>query len=138
MKKNIFFSFILVAIFSCTQSNDDKSLDSKSIFGTWKLVGVTTFFGTNAITDGYTYTFNNDNTFTSNRFLNECSEGVFTMSDTTLTLDFDCEDFTTGIESPPGTFIEEYRFENNRLILNPTYLDCTEGCLYKFKKIAQP
>jgi hypothetical protein len=135
MKKNIIFSFILVVIFSCTKSNDDKPLDSKSIFGTWKLVEVATAFGTNAITDGYTYTFNNDNTFISNKFLT-CSEGVFTMSDTILTFVYNCDFDSFG--NPPGTFIEEYRFENNRLILHPTYSNCTEGCLYKFKKIAQP
>jgi hypothetical protein len=135
MKKKIFLSFILVAILSCTKSSNDKPLNTSSIFGTWKLVKVGTAFGDNTISDGYTYIFNKDNTFTSNRFL-VCSEGFFSMSETILTLVYNCDTFSSG--NPPGTFIEEYRFENNRLLLNPTYKDCIEGCIYKFKKIDEP
>jgi len=52
-----------------------------------------------------------------------------------LILDFGCYGFTTGIETPEGTFVEKMTFEKVYLILQPTYLDCTEGCGWKFKKI---
>lgn len=51
-------------------------------------------------------------------------------------MNFGCEGFTTGIESPQGTFIEQMYFENGHLILKPTYLNCIEGCSWKFDKLS--
>ena len=87
-----------------------------------------------AIDNGYTYSFHQDGSFTSNRF-SECTHGTYTLEANLLKLDFGCTDFTSGIESPKGTFIEEINFEKEFVILIPTYLTCFEGCKYKFEKL---
>lgn len=51
-----------------------------------------------------------------------------------LSLDYDCDNFTTGIESPQGTFIENFKIENGFILLSPTYMNCIERCEYKFQK----
>jgi hypothetical protein len=132
MKKLISLLALLFLILSC--SNDDK-VHSTNIIGTWKLyqanIGASNF---NTVKDGYTYTFNTDGTFKSTRFT-ECQTGTYAISSNVLTLDYGCEDFTTSIESPAGTFLENYKLEKGYMYLSPTYLFCDEGCSYKFSKI---
>lgn len=137
MKKLILLFIILLHV-SC---NSDNEIKDKSLVGTWKLSeanigdgGIGTKWVAIKSSDSYTYTFKSDGTFTSTRF-NDCRCGKYSLSTDLLTLDFDCPDFTSGIESPSGTYIENYKQENGKMILSPTYLSCIEGCLYKFKKI---
>lgn len=133
---------ILIALLfittACTKDESDKEKDL--ILGSWELKEIYSNDGSanngewqppNTI---YKYTFLDDNTFTSTRFL-ECVYGTYTFTEDTIELNFGCENFTTGIENPPGVFKENYTFENNHLILVPTYLSCDEGCGWKFKRI---
>jgi len=126
--------------FNCTQNNNNfKNSEDKKLFGTWKLVEVYSNTGAdsgvwNTVENGYTYTFLSNSQFSSERFL-ECENGMFSLENNELILDFECDDFTAGIESPQGTFVEEITFESNSFILIPTYLNCIEGCGWKFMKI---
>lgn len=144
--KNLFKTFLALTafIFMTGCSNDDsKELEAgTSVVGTWKLVksyGYDSSIGHSrwySVKNGYTYTFKSDGTFISNRF-SECTSGTYILSenDGTLSLVYDCEGFTTGIEIPQGTFVESFIIENKHLLLSPTYMNCVEGCDYKFKRI---
>lgn len=136
--KNLILIFTILLL-SC--SNDDNKPQENPLKGTWKLIETYSSDGGSnpqwtSVENGYTYTFNSNGTYSSTRF-SECSTGEYTITDSTLTLDYDCEDFDTGIENPPGTFIENYVFEDQKIILTPTYLNCDEGCGYKFERVEQ-
>ncbi len=109
-----------------------------NLLGLWQLEA--TFFGLsngnqwNAIENGYIYQFKEDETFYSNKF-SECSTGDYILTNNTLTLVYNCEDFSTALGDPPATFVEYYNFEDGFLLLSPAYLNCDEGCLYKFKRL---
>jgi len=131
---------ILSLVFFTSCNNDDENIkEENSIVGTWRLIEIYNDPGDgsgswNSVDNGYLYNFSENGQFTSTRF-SECSSGSYSMNSTELTLDFDCDGFTTGIEAPEGTFIENYTFESNTIILVPTYLSCIEGCGWKFEKI---
>lgn len=135
------FGIIIVIILSIIGCNkeDDNTEQEKSIVGNWQLIEIYSNPGAgsgnwNSVENGYTYSFSANGEFTSTRF-SECSTGTYSIESNELSLDFDCDGFTTGIESPEGTFIEQLTFETKDLILKPTYLNCIEGCGWKFKKI---
>ena len=135
--KNMFL--ILTMLFLYTGCNEeDTKQQEKSIYGTWQLIEIYQSGGGSnpqwtAVNIGYTYTFKDDGTFSSTRFT-ECTSGTYKTSTNSITLDYSCDGFDTGIESPPGTFVENYMFENNNLTLTPSYLNCVESCDYKFEK----
>jgi len=134
MKKLIFILTTLISLSSCTIDDTDDS-----IIGTWVLKNIYTNPGVGAgswtpVDNGYQYTFYSNGDFTSTRF-SECTNGTYSIENDKLILDFGCEGFTTGIEIPKGTFIEQMNFENGFLILKPTYLLCIEGCGWKFDKL---
>ncbi len=135
MKKLFLFTVLLSFAFvtnGCSDNDDNKTKIKPSIIGTWELVEIYGLDGVGgqwtSVENGYTYTFETDGTFISNRF-SECTNGTYILSETdgTLSFAYDCED--------GGTFVENYVFSGQYLILTPTYLDCIEGCDYKFKKI---
>ena len=140
MKNNIsilpVFLFVLIA---CSNSENQEINKLNRIVGTWQLTeiglgdGRSSSSGT-VIENGYKYTFNENGTFSSNRF-DQCSEGSYSVSSNHLILDYNCKDFSTGIENPPGTFIEIFAFSEGFMFLSPTYMNCDEGCYNKFKKI---
>lgn len=137
MKNLILIMIVLIS--SCSKNETIEQEDE--LKGTWKLIER---YGSDAgnisqwhpVENGYTYTFNSNGTYSSTRF-SECSTGDYTFTASTLTLAYDCENFNTGIENSPEAFIENYVFENRKIILTPTYLNCDEGCSYKFRKIMQ-
>ncbi|APY12118.1 hypothetical protein BWZ22_13155 [Seonamhaeicola sp. S2-3] len=137
MKPIILILSMLLSFTSC--SDDDTKSQEESFLGTWKLIET---YGSDGgsnpqwtiVDNGYTYTFSNDGTFSSTRFT-ECTTGTYDVSNNTITLDYSCVGFDTGVENPPGTFVENYNFENGNIILTPTYMNCIEGCGYKFEKI---
>ena len=132
----------LVMLLSLASCNDDKTNENnKGIVGTWKLISTYGSDGGSiakwsSVDKGYTYTFNSDGTFTSTRF-SECTQGTHTLNPTSLILNFGCNGFDTKIETPAGTFSEKISYENENVILTPSYLMCDEGCAYKFEKVAQ-
>ena len=129
---------MLLSFTNCSKDDGAKDQDN-SIIGTWELIeAYGSDGGSNpqwaSVDNGYKYTFNENGSFTSNRFL-ECFEGNYSISEISLTLDYGCSNFDTGIETPAGTFVEKYSFEGTNIILTPTYLGCIEGCKYKFQKL---
>ena len=137
MKKLLLMLAICFFILGC--SEEETKQQEQSIYGTWKLIEIyQSDGGSNPqwsnVDTSYTYTFNKDGTFSTTRFT-ECTQGTYDKSNNSITLDYRCNGFNTGIENPPGTFVERYIFENAHLILTPSYLNCFEGCDYKFEKI---
>jgi hypothetical protein len=134
MKNFKIITLVLATLLSCSSENHPKQ---DSIIGQWQLIEIEGGFPTQSemVENGYIYAFKNDGSFTSNKY-QECGSGNYSFTETTLTLIYDCIGFTASIEYPPGTFVENYIFQNGKLILRPTYLNCIEGCAYKFKKIA--
>ncbi|MBC6401693.1 MAG: hypothetical protein GDA42_10380 [Ekhidna sp.] len=137
MKTMILILSMLFFAIGCSEDGSNEQ-QKPSIYGTWKLIET---YGSDGgsnpqwatIKNGYTYIFNKNETFSSTRF-NECTTGIYLLTNNTLTLDFDCNEFDTGVEESSGTFVENYIFENNNLILTPSYLSCFEGCGYKFER----
>lgn len=133
--------YLILSIFFLIVGCDEEETKQQenSIYGTWKLIEIYQSDGGNnpkwtSVNNGYTYTFSNDETFSSTRFT-ECTTGTYDISNSTIILDYSCAGFDTGVETPPGTFVENYNFENGNIILTPSYLNCIEGCGYKFEKI---
>ncbi len=134
----IIYSFLLICLF--TGCSVDNAWNDKSLPGTWKLEAVNFSSGGepriwSAVEDGYTYSFRNDGTFSSTRF-DECEQGTYITTANELKLDYGCEGFILGIEDTEGILVEELKFEGGYMILIPKYLQCIEGCKYKFRKIA--
>ena len=141
MKNIIFIIGIIISCHSCSQNNEIE-MEDNSIIGTWKLTSsyVNTMSGSNGewktVENGYTYTFNIDGSFESDRFI-ECVRGSYELSDIKLTLNYPCSNFDSGFyENPKGILIESYRIINNELILSPKYILC-ENCAFKFEKVIE-
>ncbi len=130
------YLFAFVFLLSCSK---DEAKNENTLIGTWQLVE-TIIIDQELnpvwvpVEAGYTYTFYENGRFNSSRFI-ECSTGNYSTGSGLLILNYDCEGFTTEIESPAGTFKEMLKFESDQMILTPTYLSCIEGCGYKFAKI---
>jgi len=103
---------IIISLFSC--DNDDKMDEEQLIVGTWQLVEVYASPGGPGswypVKNGYKYTFFSDGNFSSDRF-DECMTGTYMVESNLLTLNYDCDGFTKGIESPQGVFVEKINFE---------------------------
>jgi len=133
-------SLFLTILFSClfiSCDRDENSIKNTSIIGTWRLTqakisdgGLDTKW--KSVKNGEQYTFNADSTFTSTQF-SECSTGHFTTDGNIIELDYDCDNFNTGLENSEGKLTRYFRVENNTLFLNPS--NCIEECTYKLKKI---
>ncbi|MTH16500.1 lipocalin family protein [Flavobacterium sp. LC2016-01] len=138
MKKLIvLFVFALFQV-SCNSDNEPK-VKNTGIIGTWKLTGHYVSAGgpSNWIPadDSYTYTFNSDGSFTSTRFP-ECKAGTYKTDTKTLTLVYGCPGFTTTMEKPAGTFIENYTIEDKQMYFyHVNYMRCIEECSDVFTKI---
>ncbi|RAV28091.1 lipocalin-like domain-containing protein [Sinomicrobium soli] len=137
--KNLILIISVFLFVSCS-NDDDAATPRQQITGTWTLAEAKV--GTGApgkwepVSEGYSYTFGSDGTFSSDRF-SGCTAGTYVLSEDTLVLEYDCEGFTTGMEEPEGTFSESISFEGGKMILTPTYMGCIEGCSYKFEKTGE-
>jgi hypothetical protein len=138
MKHLILILLLNISISGCSEEKTE--VQNTSIYGTWQLVQSYVTDGVNGnweqIENGYQYEILPSNRFISNQF-RECTEGTFVLKDSEITFDYECEGFTTGIETPAGSFTYQYSFDNGKLLLTPTYLNCDEGCGHKFEKIAE-
>ncbi|MDB9873773.1 hypothetical protein OAC97_00750 [Flavobacteriaceae bacterium] len=142
MKTIIFILTIVFVATGCNKSeNVEQSSSNNKLIGQWQLIEIYEGNGGsvnqwNSVENGYNYEFNSNGSFSSDRFV-ERSVGNYILTDNTITLDFSCEEFNTGTEIPSGIFIENFSFDNNNLVLVPSYLNCDEGCGFKFSKIKQ-
>jgi hypothetical protein len=140
MKKTLFILSCLGMFISC--SDDEKANQNNAkLTGNWQLIAQ---YGSDGGSNngwtpvqlGYSMKFNEDGTFTSQKYA-ECTEGTYAIAGDRLTLDYGCDGFSAGIESPAGTFVENVTFENGTMILNPVYMNCDEGCGLKFEKTGE-
>lgn len=133
--------YLILSIFFIISSCSDEQTEQQenSIYGTWKLTEEYIVSGVNGnwtqIQNGYTFSIESNNTFSSTEF-QECNEGVVQINETQIVFKYECDGFTTGIESPEGEFSFKYSFVENKLSLNPNFLNCDEGCGYRFSKIS--
>ncbi|GHA51709.1 hypothetical protein GCM10007103_35190 [Salinimicrobium marinum] len=109
-----------------------------SITGNWKLVEAYISSGGPQywvdIENGEEFTFLSNGSFESNKF-SECTTGDFLVESKELFLNYNCDGFTSGFETPEGAITYRFTFEDNYLILTPTSVVCVEGCSYKYKRI---
>ncbi|MVO10458.1 hypothetical protein GOQ30_14885 [Flavobacterium sp. TP390] len=138
----VLFTLSSLLFYSCSKNEEVIEVSDFSLEGTWELVeiyrdsgnGVSTW---DSVDEGYEYTFFADGSFQSNRFTS-CFSGNYTLLGDELKLIYDCPGFNTQLGNTEDTFIETISWEANTIILVPTYLDCTEGCGWKFKKTIIP
>lgn len=143
MKKLVFMYILLIAVSSCSQSDENKPIEN-SIYGTWQLSERTAnnVDGTPSdweqIENGYKITFNNDFSYISEIYPTDCNE----ISNSTYIIQSEEEinilEITIVCNNQSKTYTSKYSytFENsNLLILNPIEPDCDEGCLFKYRKI---
>ncbi len=127
----------LLVLASCEKN--DTSTPQISLGGTWQLKEVFIDIGDGngtweTASNPYQYTFQTDGTYTTSRF-DDCNSGKYTLRANELELDFDCNSLTIGNQSFTDSIIEEITFEDDHIILKPTYVICTEGCGFKFEKV---
>lgn len=94
---------------SCNKESNDEKKDT--LIGKWQLIEEYVY-DINDGTEGwlevstensFTIEFNENNTFKSTKF-DECNYGEYIYNEIEITMDYGCEDFTIGIETPPETF----------------------------------
>lgn len=126
---------LLLTIFMVSCASEDKTLEftEDNLIGTWKLVESYADPGDGSgtyqpVANGYTFSLNNDGTFTSER-IPECEFGTYRIESARLFFMYDCPEYTE-------TFEDIAKFEGSRLVTSPLSPSaCIEGCGSKFKKI---
>ncbi|MDB4289599.1 hypothetical protein N9887_00800 [Flavobacteriaceae bacterium] len=131
---------ILTLFFLITGCNEeDTKQQENSIYGTWQLTQLFVVDGVDGswqdIENGFIFTLNKDNSFSSNKY-QECSVGNYfiDMNNNKITFEYNCSDFTP-CESNSSKCVETFVFENQLLKFTPEYSSCIEGCGQRFKKI---
>lgn len=89
------------------------------------------------VENGFQFDISTSLDFNSSRF-SECSNGTISFTNQTLVFDYACEGFSTGVESPPGSFAYNFKFIDSTLELTLSFIGYFEGCGERFKKIAEP
>jgi hypothetical protein len=122
---------VLLILFLSSCSEEEK-LTSSALVGKWQLVEQKVGIGppgewTN-VKDGAIYEFKTDGTFSiSDHPL--CTMGTYEVQPESLVLKNDCQEYTT-------EWIFSVKMNGSYFLISPTYPTmCTEGCLYKYKKV---
>ncbi len=136
----LFCSGLFLVLPSC-DSEEHNMYEVDRIVGSWKLVEI---YSENASGEGqwtpavnsYSYTFNENGTFTSTRF-SQCTTGNYSVYSGELALDFECSNNGISTMSISNTaassYIEEFDYEGSNVIFIPTYPACDQGCRFKFE-----
>ncbi|MGP2570494.1 hypothetical protein ACT4R9_07985 [Ornithobacterium rhinotracheale] len=129
-------ALLSVANTSCKNDDDEKIEIPAELVGTWELTEK--YFPSGMPDDWkwkkvqndekYTLTLNADHSFTSTQFPN-CQKGTYNHWENKLSLNYLCE------RSEENIYIFKFKDKNYSLILSPTYLNCDEGCSYKFVRV---
>ena len=135
--KNMILILSMFFLFSGCDKETQTEPQENSIYGTWQLTEIYALSGTTGkweqVRDGYTFSIEPSNTFSSEKF-QECTQGTVEINETRIIFKYECDGFTAGIESPVGEFSYTYSFVENKLSLHPDFLSCIEGCGYRFSK----
>lgn len=130
MKTFILLMMFLLTTGSCTKQETETN-EQKVLYGTWKLIEVLISNGGPATwttpNESYEHTFERNGNFISTWKTN-CSTGNYSISTELLTFKYDCIELNY-------THKFEFNSDKTELILTPTYINCIEECLYKYKKI---
>ena len=142
--KNLILVFSLIIVTnSCSQSDENKQIEN-SIYGTWQLSDRTAnnVDGTpndwEQVENGYKITFNEDFSYNSEIYPNDCNEISSSTYITQSEEEINILEIIIICNNQSETFKSKYSytFENStHLILNPIEPVCPEGCVFKYKKI---
>jgi hypothetical protein len=125
---------LMLSIFTVSCTSEEKTLEfnEANLIGTWKLVEAYADPGDGSgtyhpVPNGYTFTLNNDGSFTSER-ISQCESGTYRVEVDRIFFIYDCPDYSE-------TYEDLASFEGSRLVTMPlSPLVCIEGCGSKFKK----
>src|SRR5688572_5979568 len=124
MRNIVFYLFLISILCACDDEVDETTSvvfvpinDVGELVGKWKLVEASHSIGDakqhwTSIEDGYTYEFNKDGTFSSNRF-KACTGVNYTVSGSSIILEFSCD----GKEI---SYTENAVMSDGNLFLSPT------------------
>ncbi|WP_370087705.1 hypothetical protein [Ekhidna sp.] len=143
--KNIILTFLIFVLYTGC-SEDEQTNQETTIYGKWELSEQ--FFSSvggdgdwQSATNKYFIEFSlNKNYQSSNNPIcpsNPSNIGTFSFSDEKdgnyIIIDLVCEESDNDVFSLKYL----YYFEGGNLLLSPTF-SCDEGCIYKFRKVAEP
>ncbi len=138
MKFKYYLITILLFCIACDKSMDEPiSADESLIIGKWKQTEAYISSGGPQYwvdsENGEEIEFFEDGIFSSNRFT-ECSIGSFLIEENKLILEYNCNEFNTGLENEEGFITYKLEFYSDYFILTPTSGPiCIEGCSYKYQ-----
>ncbi len=129
--KNLVLIFLLICL-SCS-SDDNSTVKSKRLLGSWKLVQVYGSSGADGswsnVANGYVYTFIDDGRLNGNRF--DCNGSYEVYAQNKIKVSFDCEQtqYTNALDfTLNGDFL--IFMENS-----DGGIQCIEGCGEKYKRL---
>lgn len=137
--KNVCYLFSILLLFITCDKTSDKPISANAtlIEGIW--IQNEAFISEGGpqywfdVDNGEEIEFNDDGTFTSNRFT-ECITGNFSLEENNLFLKYDCDGFETQSENEDGFITYDLELFSNYFILTPTSGSiCIEGCSYKYQ-----
>ncbi len=131
MKFTILILSIFLSLTSC--SDDEAKSQENSLLGTWKLIETYGSDGGSSpqwttVNNGYSYSFNANNSLISNRFT--CNGNYQENSNSNVHIQFNCTDSQFDLSY-------NYVIENGYLILTPSSANCDEGCGEKYQKVIE-
>ncbi|WP_335964361.1 lipocalin family protein [Galbibacter sp. PAP.153] len=123
---------------SCSDDDDNATINGSSIHGTWQLTEsyMDTGDGTGdwETAEGiYTYTFLKNGTFTSSQF-SKCNTGTYVLNENQLTLNYACDTLDEPLKIADGKLVAKIKYNESILELTPIEPACVEGCGYRFEK----
>jgi hypothetical protein len=132
----LFLSFIL----GCSETEENETIAVKDLNGKWILTEVFVHPPNgsgwrNAETDEvFTIEFSTNSSFASSQYMN-CTSGSVSTTNEEITLNYECPNFSMGVEDPDGTFKYSYVLTNDTLEISPLNYSCFEGCKFRLVKI---
>ncbi|MFK8102744.1 MAG: lipocalin family protein [Saprospiraceae bacterium] len=131
--KNLFLFFLLALGITSCQSKKTTAKVPQSLTGKWQLVEQKIGIGASdtpwsKVENGTILNFKADQNFTD-RNHPQCQTGKYEMEAKKFTLSYDCSNYNEALS-------HSYEIKDGFLYTQPLTLICSDGCDYKYQKIA--